>query len=224
MRGSSIPLGRVLPWRQYICPGRKSYQNVARETFWFSHRGGSVQRQAFVRGDAVASLRMAGAVELGRLQARRAPNLKHKSEAQVASKGDAIAASASHPARGVRKLVFEIRPPPFATMRPNVFATPRRWFEMEKAGFDPSVNVRFRHEMEGGLRFPATGTEISNPNFTIGKAARAAGVCPRTVRKWVARYREYLAARTRPRRTRGVYQTTQSLIDPAGFWVLKARR
>jgi hypothetical protein len=67
---------------------------------------------------------MAGAVELGRLQARRAPNLKLKSQAQVAGKGDAIAASASHPARGVRTLVFEIRPPPFATMRPNVFATP----------------------------------------------------------------------------------------------------
>ncbi|PNE11725.1 MAG: hypothetical protein CR217_07195 [Beijerinckiaceae bacterium] len=111
-------------------------------------------------------------------------------------------------------------------MRPNVFATPRRWFEMEKVGFDPSVNVRFRHEMEGGLRFSATETEISNPNFTIGKATRAAGVCPRTVRKkWVARYRaEILAARTRPRQTRGVYQTTQSLIDPAGFWVLKAQR
>jgi len=168
---------------------------------------------------------MAGAVELGRLQARRAPNLKLKSQAQVASKGDAIAASTFHPARGVRKLVFEIRPPPFATIQSNVFATPRRWFEMKKAGFDPSVNVRFRHEMEGGLRFPATGTEISNPNFTIGKAARAAGVCPRTVRKWVARYRaENLAARTRPRQKRGVYQTTQSLIDPAGFWVLKAQR
>jgi hypothetical protein len=78
--------------------------------------------------------------------------------------------------------------------------------------------------MKGGLRFRATGTEISNPNFTIVKAARAAGVCPRAVRKWVARYRENLAARTRPRQTRGVYQTTQSLIDPAGFWVLKAQR
>jgi hypothetical protein len=96
---------------------------------------------------------------------------------------------------------------------------------MDKAGFDPSVNVRFRHEMKGGLRFPATGTEISNPNVTIGEAARPAGVCPRTVRKWVARYRaENLAARTRPRQTRGVYQATQSLIDPAGFRVLKAQR
>jgi hypothetical protein len=56
--------------------------------------GGSVKRRAFVRGDATASLRMAGTVELGRLQARRAPNLKHKSQAHVASKGDAIAASA----------------------------------------------------------------------------------------------------------------------------------
>jgi hypothetical protein len=55
---------------------------------------------------------MAGAVELGRPQARRAPNLKHKSQAQVASKGDAIAADASHPRARGSKIGF--RNPPAA--------------------------------------------------------------------------------------------------------------
>ncbi|PNE10755.1 MAG: hypothetical protein CR217_12530 [Beijerinckiaceae bacterium] len=37
---------------------RGSYQNVSREPFWFSYRGGPNKRQAFVRIDAMAALRI----------------------------------------------------------------------------------------------------------------------------------------------------------------------